>query len=109
MRYRSSREAATCESPARQCREAKVAQSRVPEGRHTSCDRLARPHTHTYTYIHTYIHTYAGWSLRLIFFQSIFFQSILVRRRERISMNRKISSNPREAVRMVWARLGSRE
>ena len=100
MRYRSSREAATCESPARQCREAKVAQSRVPEGRHTSCDRLTRPHTHTYTYIHTY----AGWTLRVIFFQSI-----LVRRRERISMNRKISSNPREAVAMVWARLGSRE
>jgi hypothetical protein len=52
---------------------------------------------------------YAGWTLRVIFFQSILFQSILVRRRERISMNRKISSNPREAVGMVWARLGSRE
>src|ERR1019366_621275 len=47
MRYRSSREAATRESPARQCRETKVEESRVPEGRHTSCDTdsgaLARP------------------------------------------------------------------
>src|SRR5664280_2964692 len=36
--YRSSRETATRESPARQCRETEVEQTRVPEGRHTSCD-----------------------------------------------------------------------
>jgi hypothetical protein len=53
--------------------------------------------------------TYAGWTLRIIFFQSILFQSILVRNRERISMNRKMSSNPREAVGMDSARLGSKE
>ena len=60
-----------------------------------------------------YAYAYTGWTRRLIFFQLIFlqsnlFQSILVRRSERISMNREISSNPREAVRMDWARLGSR-
>src|SRR5437868_1437670 len=42
-RYCYSREAATRESPARQCREAKVEQSRVPEGRHSSCDTVSRP------------------------------------------------------------------
>src|SRR6266404_2905211 len=39
----SSREAATQESPARQCRVAKVEQSRVPEGRHSSCDTVSSP------------------------------------------------------------------
>ena len=52
---------------------------------------------------------YAGWTRRVILFQLIFFQSILVRTRERISMNRKISSNPRDAVRMDSDRLGSSE
>ena len=52
---------------------------------------------------------YAGCALRIIFFQLILFQSIFVRTRERSSMNRKISSNPLEAVGMVWARLGRME
>src|SRR5947209_16778591 len=39
--YCSSREAATQESPARPCRVAKVEQSRVPEGRHSSCDTVS--------------------------------------------------------------------
>src|SRR5258708_38372859 len=57
---------------------------------------------------------YAGWTWRLIFFQVIFFQSILfqsilVRTRARVSMNRKISSNPGEAVETVSARFGSRD
>ena len=37
----TSREAAIQESPVRQCREAKVEQSRVPEGRHGSCDTVS--------------------------------------------------------------------
>ena len=35
--HSSSREAATQESPARKCRVTEVEQSRVPEGRHSSC------------------------------------------------------------------------
>ena len=41
--YRSSREATTQESPARQCRETTVEQGRVPEGRHTSGSGTLRP------------------------------------------------------------------
>jgi hypothetical protein len=42
LRYSSSREAATQESPARQCLGAKVEQSRVREGRHRSCVTVSR-------------------------------------------------------------------
>lgn len=44
-----------------------------------------------------------------IVFQPIFFLSIRVRSHDRISMNTIISSNPRDAVAMVWARLGMSE
>ena len=40
QRYSPSREAATQESSARQCRVAKQEQSRVPEGRHSSGNSL---------------------------------------------------------------------
>jgi hypothetical protein len=52
---------------------------------------------------------YAGCTLRIIFFHSIFFQSILVRTRERITMKTVISNSPHEAPEMVWTRLGRME
>ena len=48
-RYHSSREAATCESPARQCREGKVEQAGVPSGTAPSRDTVSpAPHIRDY-------------------------------------------------------------
>ena len=84
----------------------KVGQPPVPleRGGGSLLDGLGRPSPHK--------HAYVGWTLRLNFlqtFQSILFQSILVRTRERISMKTVISNNPQDAPEIVWARLGRME